>query len=523
MRSFPFLSVCALGPVLGLLLGPVLGPSSAFAKRSSAAKQPAPTAKQESEPAAPGGYEELKKSEFFSFFNLSETKRVPAANGDTQVWLKTGGFQQFIDIQITVDKAQQVRDAVLQMDRSWVGDKTRLSPFAKDIAKSFIAALVSDVDKKQAKFFIDGIWNLRGSSDRVISLREEEGSASPLPPDVKKALEVYSGSERRSKVPMQATDLLLENVSTDGRDRLHITIRRLPGKPGASAAAAEAPKETPAAKEDAQNQGADPAATLRLNMALTGKPYLAIINKELKSPKDDLLKAKMVVGPEDILMTLQLAINFQENQATQFHVHDGSTGHALVAFRNGPSIDTLVYLDPWPQGSFLEKGNNQAGVAAVPAPEKRYWVVKTEELKKVLYAIYLELDYLKQIAEFCTLVSQDEAQALSEYRKRMEQDAKSYSDSEARLDRLGQVFLAQGMLPRALVTFKINKELHPQSAAAHLRIGTAYEAKKDAAQAAVYYQKAVELLEKDASLQESDKQTVKESATQGLSRVRTPR
>lgn len=466
--------------------------------------------------AEPDSYEELKKSEFFSFFNLSEVKRVPADNGDLQIALKTGGFREFIDIQLTVDKNDWAREAVLFIDRSWIGDAKRLSPFAKDLAKSFISAMTASRDRKQAKLFTDAIWNLKGTEDHVISLRQEAESSGPLPPDVSKALDVYAGTQRRLRAPMLATDLILENVTADGRDRLRITVRRLSRSTPADSSPAAAGGDARAAAGD----GSDLAGALRMSSLVFGNRAMAIVNKELKAPKDDEVKAKLVVSPDEILMSLQLALLFHDSETVQLLIHDGTSGHSVLAMGRSQVVDPIEYLETWPRGSFLERGNNQGGVAAAPSAERKFWLVKADELRRVLYAILLDLDYLKQIAAFCSLVSQDEAGMVAEYRKRADKEPQNYPTAEGRLDRLGQVFRTHGIKPRALGTFKLNLELHPQSAGAALRLADLYAEQGNAALAGMHYQKALALVGQDAGLKDPDKQRLKDAAAQGLSRVR---
>lgn len=528
MKNTFLFSLCAL-----CLIGS-LGEGHAKSRAPAAPAAPAPAAPAAAAPAAtaagpaaaappgagpaaaePDSYEELKKSEFFSFFNISEVKRVPADSGDTQVWLKTGGFREFIDLQLTVEKTSRVREAVLFIDRSWIGDKVHLSPFAKDLAKSYISALVAESDKKQAKLFTEALWNLSGSGDRILRRQQEEGPAE-LPPDVKRALEVYTGGERRLRAPMLATDLIFENVTADGKDRLKLTVRRLPKKPASPDAAAATSQGAGATT----SPGLDLAGIIRTNSALFGKPYLAIINKELKSAKDDQLKAKLVVMPDEVLMTLQLALIFQGAQTIMVSVHDGNSGHEILAVSRAQDIDPIEYIEPWPSGSFLERANNQGGAAAVPAEQRKHFLVKADELRKVLYAIVLELDYLKKIAEFCMLVTKDEASALAEYKTRMEQDAQSYSADEGRLDRLGQVFLAHAMAPRALKTFKINRELHPRSARAAGRLAALYESQGEVSLASQHYQKALELVGADPGLAEPERQQLRAAASGALARLR---
>jgi hypothetical protein len=80
--------------------------------------------------------------------------------------------------------------------------------------------------------------------------------------------------------------------------------------------------------------------------------------------------------------------------AVQVFLHDGRHGHCVTLHRVLPDRDAFEYhdpwppgVDPWPEGSFLAAGRNEAGVAAEPLGTR--WSVTASELERVLYAAFV--------------------------------------------------------------------------------------------------------------------------------------
>lgn len=169
-------------------------------------------------------YEELKKTELFSFFNLTESGRRSAGNGMQEIYFKPGGFQEFIDVIMKIDRSQMVHQGVLYLDRNWIGGPMTVSPFGKDFAKSFIAAVTPSADKATADRVVSTIWNLQGSSDRVISLHPDgpEILAKDIP--IEELQHVYLGITDKFEMTFEKSCICIENVVDVGRKRLKISI-----------------------------------------------------------------------------------------------------------------------------------------------------------------------------------------------------------------------------------------------------------------------------------------------------------
>ena len=75
---------------------------------------------------------ELLKSDYNKFFNLEEKSREKAGE-NSKIHYKTGGFQEFVDIYISIDKSEKIIGAELKVKREWM--KGANLGFAKDVIK----------------------------------------------------------------------------------------------------------------------------------------------------------------------------------------------------------------------------------------------------------------------------------------------------------------------------------------------------------------------------------------------------
>ena len=169
-------------------------------------------------------YEELRKTELFKFFNFTESGRRPMSDGMQEIHLKPGGFQEFIDVKMKIDRSQKVHQGVLYLDRDWIGSPMTVSPFGKDLAKSFIAAVTPPIDRTKADNIVSTIWNLQGSSDRVFAIQPQSPKDLVQEPSIEELEHVYLGIEDKFEMKMEKSCIKIENVIDVGRKRLKISI-----------------------------------------------------------------------------------------------------------------------------------------------------------------------------------------------------------------------------------------------------------------------------------------------------------
>jgi hypothetical protein len=167
-------------------------------------------------------YEEFQKSEFASFFNTHEVERIQEPNGFIRVRLKTGGFQESIDIELKLDTALGLRQASLELARAWIGDENSLNPFAKDICKSFIHDL-AQTDNKRIQDLVEGIWELHGKKDEVIYIKPPAPSATHLA-ETRSAINVYIGVLPRLELKLPGLKLKMENKEISGKTLLRFVL-----------------------------------------------------------------------------------------------------------------------------------------------------------------------------------------------------------------------------------------------------------------------------------------------------------
>jgi hypothetical protein len=172
-------------------------------------------------------YEELRKTDLFEFFHFTETWRKPISTGMQEIHLKPGGFQEFIDLRMKIDRSQKVHSGVLYLDRDWIGSPMTVSPFGKDLAKSFIAAVTPPSDREKADNIVNTIWSVQGLGDQTTSIHSE-GPKNPVPePPIEELVQVYLGLEDTFEMKLERSQIKVENVTDIGRKRLKISIESI--------------------------------------------------------------------------------------------------------------------------------------------------------------------------------------------------------------------------------------------------------------------------------------------------------
>ncbi|MFX0072207.1 MAG: hypothetical protein ACFFAO_14055, partial [Candidatus Hermodarchaeota archaeon] len=102
----------------------------------------------------------MKKLDFFKFFNLKEVKIKDISESKMHIKLKPGGFQEHIDIEFIVNK-DELENAKIFLDRKWIGNAESINPFANDIAKSFLGAIVPYKEQESIRDLIHFLFNLK--------------------------------------------------------------------------------------------------------------------------------------------------------------------------------------------------------------------------------------------------------------------------------------------------------------------------------------------------------------------------
>jgi len=164
----------------------------------------------------------------------------------------------------------------------------------------------------------------------------------------------------------------------------------------------EKPEQTPApTAEELLDAGAPLAQSLELWRLLTGIESRALLNNRLMTEQDNSLPAAIPVEPDTLMRaTRHVLRNAHEKEPMlPAFVFDGKSLHAINLTGYDDQTDRYAYWDPWGKGSFLAAGSNVARVAATPDAKKpRIWNVRSEELRRVIYALELEFGAMSKLA-----------------------------------------------------------------------------------------------------------------------------
>lgn len=89
--------------------------------------------------------------DFWSFFNINIVSKEVCSDTINYI-LKTGGFQDEIDLVIGTNLRNEISHSTLYVNRSWIiGEPYGINPFALDVVRSFILSTISPLDINSIK------------------------------------------------------------------------------------------------------------------------------------------------------------------------------------------------------------------------------------------------------------------------------------------------------------------------------------------------------------------------------------
>jgi hypothetical protein len=167
-------------------------------------------------------YDELKNSDFYQFFNIKEQGTTNKDNY-TRIKVKTGGFQEYIDIKFYLNENREIEKGILLLDRNWVGNKESINPFGKDIVKSFILAVIPlEGNGKKIKDLAEHIFALKGENDQIIYLKENKPENKEITEGIVNILNVYKNKSDKAEYNLENSILTFENFEEEGNNYLKI-------------------------------------------------------------------------------------------------------------------------------------------------------------------------------------------------------------------------------------------------------------------------------------------------------------
>jgi hypothetical protein len=156
---------------------------------------------------------DLKRSDFWSFFRIHAVAGPHLDQyGTIHTPLKSGGFQEKMDLTLDENAAGRVVGATLALSRDFV-ESSATSLFAGDIAKSFIATVVSPMDRDAVLLFGLGVVAL-ADPEELEAVRRQD------PTEVVAAfLSVYLNMESQVTISLPLTTLASRNVTRENDAR----------------------------------------------------------------------------------------------------------------------------------------------------------------------------------------------------------------------------------------------------------------------------------------------------------------
>jgi hypothetical protein len=171
-----------------------------------------------------GRLAELRKGEFFSWFNLVDrVAPVGERDGRARHSFHPSGeaFQSFVRLDLVVTDDDAITAALLALDRDFVEDE-RNGAFARDITKSFLAVALRNDQNDTTRALISDIASFASVKPPVITRVPSE----PLSADPSGCYAVYLGQRVAAELALVHTRLMLRNTA-NGRRWLIIEVTAL--------------------------------------------------------------------------------------------------------------------------------------------------------------------------------------------------------------------------------------------------------------------------------------------------------
>ena len=163
---------------------------------------------------------QFEHSEFFDYFRVSEVVEKDVGPDEKIVRYMTGAFQNKIFFSMKTDHRFRIQEALLSVDRDWVGEESQTNPLANDLVKSFVVAVTPASSADRSRPAAQAIWK---SQAQVPCGSDSDSTVS----------EAFFGKVDRCVIPLASGNLVFANLKDPYFDRaLHVIVTTSPS-PGA--------------------------------------------------------------------------------------------------------------------------------------------------------------------------------------------------------------------------------------------------------------------------------------------------
>lgn len=151
---------------------------------------------------------ELKASEFFRFFHIQQVNVEQLDRGEQLVRYMTGAYQDKIFMSVRLDPAYRIADAVISVDRDWLGALGKFNPLGSDVVKSFIGAVTPNASAGAVQPLVRAIW----------------GKTQPETSGIGKLMQAYDGTLPHASLDLPTGNLMLESLKESSGIVLKVTM-----------------------------------------------------------------------------------------------------------------------------------------------------------------------------------------------------------------------------------------------------------------------------------------------------------
>jgi hypothetical protein len=166
--------------------------------------------------------EDAKKTDLFTWFCLTEIESVRKGPEYVTRFKPGGGkFRDLVDVCVYTDRKNRILTITLSLDRAFINDKND-SPFARDIAKSFLQSAFSRQEYSSIAELANEIeYRYEVGEPMVIRVHRPQPN---LPLTYSLGYLTYLGKNRSFENNLSRSILRLKNMRTpDGNYKLHIS------------------------------------------------------------------------------------------------------------------------------------------------------------------------------------------------------------------------------------------------------------------------------------------------------------
>lgn len=361
-----------------------------------------------------------------------------------RVWMKTGGHQGALDLHLVLDSRRNIVAATLVLARSWMGDEHHLNPFATDIAGSFIAAVAPETDADAALAFRDALNELRGSADEVVTFARPSDALKTIPRavDLQRA---FLGNPSEFTFAMSGCRLQLH--STDATREITLSTGIQP--------------TIIYGNIDSPN-GATISEQADLIGMLSGATPTVLVNSKYAALEP--MFAKALFTPDELVANIVIAETVSEFPISDVTVFDGRVAHSITVVGVSADGTEIVYRDSWPTGSFLQEGNNEAGLKARPATDTPgAWLVPSIALPTVIYAVLFMPPTWDDVTAVINLLAQPDEAVRAQLKVHAQNPTDRRSSGQAWLSIAG-AFAIEKRLDEQVAALRVATALEPNSA-----------------------------------------------------------